>query len=68
MDYKRPVLAGAAVLLAAGLAAAPASAQPSSSGRITSVDQLHASIQHAVTLASSSGDTLGIDPAGFFPS
>ena len=67
MNYKRPVLAGAAALLAAGLAAAPAAAQPTSSSRITSVANLHASIQHAVTLASSESDIIGTDPAGFFP-
>ena len=59
MNYTRPVLVGAAALLAAGLTAAPAA-----SSRITSVAHLHVSIQHAVALAAVSAETLGTGPAG----
>ena len=59
---------GAAAVLAAGVVslgtADPASAKPSGSERITSIQQLKASISQAVTAEAISGSTLSCCPAG----
>ena len=67
MKHTRPAVAGATALLAAGLvgvaAAAPAQAQPST-GRITSSQQLRASIQQAVAAEQLHPVKLACGPAG----
>jgi hypothetical protein len=68
MKHTRPAVAGATAMLAASLigviSAAPANAQPSTS-RITSAQQLSASIQQAVAREQSQSMDLSCCPAGF---
>jgi hypothetical protein len=67
MNARKSVV-GAAAVLAAGVVslgtADTATAQPQGSARITSIQQLKASIHQAVAVEAMSGSTLSCCPAG----
>ncbi len=64
MKYTRPAVAGATVAIAVSLIGAVTSAPADAQTRITSVQQLRASIQHAVALEQTQSTTLNSGPAG----
>ncbi len=64
MKNTRPVVAGATALIAAGLIGAVTSAPAEAQTRITSVQQLHASIQQAVAMEQAQSADLAGGPAG----
>ncbi|WP_063752737.1 hypothetical protein [Streptomyces sp. NRRL S-350] len=67
MKHTRLTATGAAALIAAGLAvagAAPASAAPAKAERITSIQQLHESLQQAIAIEQTQNGQLSSDSVG----
>lgn len=64
MKHTRPVVAGATAVIAASLIGAVSAAPADAQTRITSNQQLRASIAQAVALEQAQSMTLGTGPAG----
>ncbi len=64
MKHTRPAVAGATAVIAASLISVVTSAPADAQSRITSAQQLRASIQQAVALEQAQPATLSTGPAG----